>query len=91
MPEVTNEPESAPPTKAAVGHCEAFLEYQEPLLHSVSVQPVEKVAKKWDSRVVAWSKACRRLQIPMPPRGFWARVSAWSADAPTAPTPNRRY
>jgi ankyrin repeat protein len=38
--------------------------------------PVDKLAKEWGLSDRGLSKACGRLQIPVPPRGYWARVAA---------------
>jgi hypothetical protein len=38
--------------------------------------PVDKLAKEWGLSGRGLAKACRRLQIPVPPRGYWARVAA---------------
>ena len=38
--------------------------------------PVDKLAKEWGLSDRGLSKACSRLQIPVPPRGYWARVAA---------------
>lgn len=44
------------------------------LFERVWSEPVEKLAKGWGLSGRGLSKACQRLQIPVPPRGFWARV-----------------
>ena len=36
--------------------------------------PVQEVAKSYGISGVALAKACRKLQIPVPPRGYWAQV-----------------
>lgn len=36
--------------------------------------PVETIAKEWGLSGRGLAKACRRLRIPVPPRGFWARI-----------------
>ena len=38
--------------------------------------PVDKLAKEWGLSGRGLAKACRRLQIPVPPRGYLARVAA---------------
>lgn len=38
--------------------------------------PVAKLAKEWGLSGRGLSKACSRLKIPVPPRGYWARVAA---------------
>jgi len=44
------------------------------LFERVWSEPVENLAKTWGLSGRGLSKACQRLQIPVPPRGFWARV-----------------
>lgn len=39
-------------------------------------EPVSKLAQEWGLSGPGLKKACRRLQIPVPPRGFWARSAA---------------
>ena len=38
--------------------------------------PVETLAKEWGLSGRGLPKVCRRLRIPVPPRGYWARVAA---------------
>ena len=44
------------------------------LFDRVWSEPVEKLAKDWGLSGRGLAKACRRLQIPVPPRGFWAKL-----------------
>ena len=44
------------------------------LFERVWFEPVENLARTWGLSGRGLSKACQRLQIPVPPRGFWARV-----------------
>ncbi|MGH9389452.1 MAG: hypothetical protein ACRD1Z_07545, partial [Vicinamibacteria bacterium] len=37
-------------------------------------EPVEKLAKSWGLSGRGLAKACERLQIPVPPRGSWAKA-----------------
>lgn len=46
------------------------------LFELVWSQPVERLAKSWGLSGRGLSKACERLQIPLPPRGFWAKVQS---------------
>lgn len=39
-------------------------------------KPVTEVAKEIGLSDVAVAKRCRQVQVPVPPRGYWARVSA---------------
>jgi hypothetical protein len=38
--------------------------------------PVDKLAREWGLSGRGLAKACRRLLVPVPPRGYWARVAA---------------
>jgi hypothetical protein len=49
---------------------------REVLFERVWAVPVEKLAKEWGLSGRGLAKACRRLHIPVPPRGYWARVAA---------------
>lgn len=44
------------------------------LYHEVWSQPVLDVAKRYRISGVRLGKVCRALNIPVPPRGYWARV-----------------
>lgn len=44
------------------------------LFERVWSQPVESLAKEWGLSDRGLAKACARLQIPVPPRGYWAKV-----------------
>lgn len=46
------------------------------LFERVWSEPVEKLAKEWGLSGRGLSKACHRLRIPVPPRGFWAKTRA---------------
>ena len=46
------------------------------LFERVWSTPVDTLAKEWGLSGRGLAKACRRLQIPVPPRGYWARVAA---------------
>ena len=39
-------------------------------------EPAETVAKRYGVTGVALAKACRLMDIPKPPRGYWAKVAA---------------
>lgn len=39
-------------------------------------EPVTKVAESWGMSDNGLRKQCRRLKIPLPPRGYWAKVRA---------------
>jgi hypothetical protein len=46
------------------------------LFEHVWSMPVDKLAKEWGLSGRGLSKACSRLKVPVPPRGYWARVAA---------------
>lgn len=46
------------------------------LLERVWRTPVDTLAKEWGLSGRGLAKACRRLQVPVPPRGHWARLRA---------------
>lgn len=39
-------------------------------------QPISELAPTWGLSGRGLAKACRRVQVPVPPRGYWARVAA---------------
>lgn len=46
------------------------------LFERVLSEPVSVVAKEWGLSDQGLRKACRRLQVPVPPRGYWAKRRA---------------
>lgn len=46
------------------------------LFERVWSEPVSKIAARWGLSGPGLGKACRRLQIPLPPRGYWAKLKA---------------
>jgi hypothetical protein len=44
------------------------------LFDRVWSEPVEKLAREWGLSGRGLAKACNRLKVPVPPRGFWARL-----------------
>jgi hypothetical protein len=46
------------------------------LYNLVWSEPMVKVAMRFHVSDVAVAKACRRHKIPLPDRGYWARVAA---------------
>jgi hypothetical protein len=46
------------------------------LFERIWAEPAAKLAEAWGISGPGLAKACRRLQIPVPPRGYWARVRA---------------
>ena len=49
---------------------------RETLYKQVWEKPVSSVAKEYGVSDTAIAKVCRRLNIPLPPRGYWAKVHA---------------
>jgi len=47
---------------------------REELFALVWEKPTSEIAKELGISDVALSKLCRRLQVPKPPRGYWAKV-----------------
>jgi hypothetical protein len=46
------------------------------LYEEVWTEPTQKVAQRYGVSDVAIAKACSLLDIPKPPRGYWARKAA---------------
>ena len=51
--------------------------------------PVSEVASRFGVSDVGLAKACRRAAVPIPPRGYWAKLEAgkWIDPAPLLPAP----
>ena len=49
---------------------------RETLYKEVWEQPVSKVAQKYGVSDVMIHKACKVLNVPVPPRGYWAKIQA---------------
>ncbi len=72
LPVKINEP---PPKEVAI--VPARVEYtREQLYEAVWSTPVVKLAAELGISDVGLAKTCRRMGIPRPPRGYWARVEA---------------
>lgn len=53
-------------------------------------KPILSLAKEYGFSDVGFSKICRRHNIPLPPRGYWAKISAGLQVAKSAlPNPHR--
>ena len=59
------------------------------LYEQVWAQPVQAVAKSYGISGVRLGKVCRALKVPVPPRGYWARVRSGNA-APKPAMPKLR-
>jgi hypothetical protein len=46
------------------------------LYDAVWAQPMSKLSKEFGLSDVGLAKACRKLSVPLPPRGYWARKTA---------------
>ena len=46
------------------------------LYDAVWAQPITKLSKDFGISDVGLAKACRKLSVPLPPRGYWARKAA---------------
>ena len=46
------------------------------LYEEVWAEPVIKVAKRYGVSDVALRKTCKKLAVPLPPAGYWAKVVA---------------
>lgn len=53
-------------------------------------EPVATVAKRYGISDVALSKACRKADVPLPPRGYWAKLAAGRAP-PKTPIRHDRF
>src|SRR6185436_2226433 len=49
--------------------------------------PVQRAAAQFGVSDVALAKQCRREQVPLPPRGYWARKAAGQDVQPTPLAP----
>lgn len=49
------------------------------LYEAVWTAPATKVAARYGITSVALAKICRKLRVPTPPRGYWARIAAGQA------------
>jgi hypothetical protein len=56
--------------------------YERDVLYAqVWEEPVRDVAKRYGVSGVALAKTCRRLSVPVPGRGYWAKKQAGNAPA----------
>jgi hypothetical protein len=67
-------------TRAPRPSAHALATYKrERLYKEVWAEPTQKVAARYGISDVALARACRHLQIPKPPRGYWAKKAARQA------------
>lgn len=63
---------------------------REALYAQVWQTPISSLAKQYSISDVALAKICRRLHVPVPPRGYWARIaSGQQITKPKLPKPPR--
>ena len=55
------------------------------LYEEVWAEPVMKVAERYGVSGVALAKTCRKLNVPLPPRGYWAKIKAGKTPRRYAP------
>lgn len=60
---------------------------REKLYEEVWKEPALVVAKRYGVSSVALAKACRKLSVPLPPRGYWARARSRRNAPPRPPLP----
>ena len=59
---------------------------REDLFEMVWTKPIISIAADFGISDVALANKCRKLGIPRPERGFWARVQrGWKGDKPKLP------
>lgn len=62
------------------------------LYSQVWAEPMIKVAQKYGISDVGLAKICRRNNVPVPPRGYWARKQAgYKVDTIPLPRQNKDY
>jgi hypothetical protein len=75
LPRVDHVPEEVQPAEQRLGVARPSRCYDRKTLYDqVWSQPVQVVAKSYSVSGVALAKTRRKLQIPVPPRGYWARI-----------------
>jgi hypothetical protein len=52
--------------------------------------PISKLAEKYGISGVALKKICKKLNVPTPPRGYWARIQSGQR-LPKTPLPKKKY
>lgn len=69
----------------------AFLEERNKLYEEVWQEPMTTVAKKYGLSDVGLRKRCVKLQIPLPPAGYWAKRQAGKSVDDRPPLPPFKY
>ena len=70
----SREAKNPPPSSYVLTHYD-----RERLYNDVWSEPTQKVAARYGISDVAIAKVCRQLNIPKPPRGYWAKQAAGQA------------
>jgi len=63
---------------------------REDLYKRVWTEPVRKLAAQYGISDVGLSKICKKLNVPKPPRGYWAMIAS-GKQPPQTPLPKLRY
>ena len=63
---------------------------REDLYKKVWTEPVRKLAAQYGISDVGLSKICKKLNVPKPPRGYWAMIAS-GKQPPQKPLPKLRY
>lgn len=63
---------------------------REDLYKQVWAEPVRKLAAQYGISDVGLSKICKKLNVPKPPRGYWAMIASGKRP-PQTPLPKLRY
>jgi len=78
--ETPKPPPLPPPQSVWVGHWQPngreIKMARAELFERVWSAPVAKLAEEWGITGTGLKKVCRRVQIPVPPRGYWAKLKA---------------
>ena len=79
LKEIATGPVSAKQTRLATFQRSSALmrKYdREELYKQVWERPMQTVAKEYGVSDVALAKTCRKLEVPVPGRGYWAKIAA---------------
>lgn len=55
---------------------EEIIVYRNKLYEQVWKEPMSRLARRYNISDVGLAKVCRKLKVPIPPRGYWARVQS---------------
>jgi len=85
----TLRPDSPPSAKPTPPRLPPSRYNRQRLYEQVWTEPTQQVAKRYGVSDVAIAKACALLDIPKPPRGYWAKKAAGQKLPNRPPLPNR--